>query len=272
MRNGGFFFSYASFAATPQPRATAGRKIMLYGRKKSAFTLIELLVVIAIVAILAAILFPVFARAREQARKTSCLSNLKQIGLGWLQYSQDYDEKVMPVSTAGTGKTFYWWASWGGGVLNENEGLLQPYMRSTQIQSCPSFENRLVAAMGLTGYAYNSSYLSPFGQPPASLAAIATPTETVVFADSARINFSDKKTLEGNTFMSAPSSNYPTFHARHNEMGNVLWADGHAKAHKAVYRTGTFGFSYDAEVFKQNNLGDLDRDGNLATNEFFDLE
>jgi prepilin-type N-terminal cleavage/methylation domain-containing protein len=62
-----------------------------YHRK--AFTLIELLVVIAIIAILASILFPVFARARENARRTSCLSNLKQIGMGFMQYTQDYDEK-----------------------------------------------------------------------------------------------------------------------------------------------------------------------------------
>jgi prepilin-type N-terminal cleavage/methylation domain-containing protein len=65
-------------------------------RFNTAFTLIELLVVIAIIAILAAILFPVFARAREQARKTACLSNLKQIGTATLMYAQDYDETLCP--------------------------------------------------------------------------------------------------------------------------------------------------------------------------------
>src|SRR5437868_5451911 len=68
-------------------------------RKDSGFTLIELLVVIAIIAILAAILFPVFAQAREAARKTACLSNLKQLGLGWIMYAQDYDE-TYPLAAA----------------------------------------------------------------------------------------------------------------------------------------------------------------------------
>ncbi|RYG53119.1 DUF1559 domain-containing protein, partial [bacterium] len=63
---------------------------------RKAFTLIELLVVIAIIAILAAILFPVFGRARENARRSSCQSNLKQIGLGIMQYTQDYDERIIP--------------------------------------------------------------------------------------------------------------------------------------------------------------------------------
>ncbi len=69
--------------------------------KHRGFTLIELLVVIAIIAILAAILFPVFARAREKARQTSCLSNVKQLGLGFLMYAQDYDERLLPMSNSG---------------------------------------------------------------------------------------------------------------------------------------------------------------------------
>src|SRR5947199_4837052 len=74
-----------------------GRTAMIRSIKRKGFTLIELLVVIAIIAILAAILFPVFAQAREAARKTSCLSNEKQLALGWLMYAQDYDE-TFPMS------------------------------------------------------------------------------------------------------------------------------------------------------------------------------
>jgi prepilin-type N-terminal cleavage/methylation domain-containing protein/prepilin-type processing-associated H-X9-DG protein len=99
--------------------------------QSSGFTLIELLVVIAIIALLAAILFPVFARARENARRASCQSNLKQIGLGIKQYIQDYDEKY-PLVYANVGGTL--WGRWGG--------ILDPYLKSRQIFLCPS-GNRL---------------------------------------------------------------------------------------------------------------------------------
>jgi prepilin-type N-terminal cleavage/methylation domain-containing protein/prepilin-type processing-associated H-X9-DG protein len=100
-------------------------------RIRRGFTLIELLVVIAIISILAAILFPVFARARENARKTSCLSNMKQMGLGLEQYKQDYDQ-VYPMayfykngSTSANG--YYHWS-----------GTIQPYVKSHQLFVCPS--------------------------------------------------------------------------------------------------------------------------------------
>ncbi len=100
-------------------------------RKVKGFTLIELLVVIAIIAILAAILFPVFARARENARRASCSSNLKQIGLGILQYSQDYDEQWVPKD--------FWWN--GSGQVPSWRQNVQPYVKSTQLFSCPSNPN-----------------------------------------------------------------------------------------------------------------------------------
>lgn len=93
-------------------------------RNKQGFTLIELLVVIAIIAILAAILFPVFAQAREKARAISCLSNEKQIGLGIIQYQQDYDEKN-PGGLNG----------YGGG--SGYAGQIYPYVKSTQVFKCP---------------------------------------------------------------------------------------------------------------------------------------
>jgi len=95
-------------------------------RRLPGFTLIELLVVIAIIAILAAILFPVFARARENARKATCQSNLKQISMGLLQYAQDYDECLPFLYQA---------------VSNPRTGLAQitqPYIKNWEVHNCPS--------------------------------------------------------------------------------------------------------------------------------------
>src|SRR5947208_409619 len=105
----------------------------MYNRKH-AFTLIELLVVIAIIAILAAILFPVFAQAREKARSTSCLSNFKQLGTGFAMYLQDYDETVLPryMACPSTGPAvtpdlpLLWTA------------LMQPYLKNKGVFICPS--------------------------------------------------------------------------------------------------------------------------------------
>ncbi len=119
---------------------------MNYKRKTSGFTLIELLVVIAIIAILAAILFPVFAQARESARTTSCLSNQKQLTLGILQYVQDYDERFpfgfydLPASDPRKGKT----DQFGGVYLDQHVGwdeACQPYIKNKQILFCPSANN-----------------------------------------------------------------------------------------------------------------------------------
>jgi prepilin-type N-terminal cleavage/methylation domain-containing protein len=105
-------------------------------RPSHGFTLIELLVVIAIIAILAAILFPVFARAREQARKASCASNLKQIGLGLMQYSQDYDETLPPFSLSGRGYNGF--QGYDGADGARWADSIFPYIKSTQVFDCPS--------------------------------------------------------------------------------------------------------------------------------------
>jgi prepilin-type N-terminal cleavage/methylation domain-containing protein/prepilin-type processing-associated H-X9-DG protein len=112
--------------------------------KQKAFTLIELLVVIAIIAILAAILFPVFAQAREKARAAACLSNMKQIGLAQLMYVQDYDEQF------GT--------SWAKGFPGDFNFIVQPYIKNFNILLCPSKDISTSAAASVCGPAANDPY------------------------------------------------------------------------------------------------------------------
>lgn len=251
---------------------------------RSAFTLIELLVVIAIIAILAAILFPVFAQAKEAAKKTTSVSNLKQIGLAWLMYGGDYDDTMMRIRIDGPGanRITYWWGSYDGTKLREEEGLLYPYTKGKGIQQDPSFSNKLRTVMGLTGYGYNYQYLSKSTYDsnwneiavPVNYGQIGQVSETVAFASCARINNYQYSvpTLEGSTYLEPPSSDYPPFHGRHSGFGVVLWADGHAKAVKPILRTGAFGYGYDAKDFRPINLGDIDKDGDFTTDELFDLE
>src|SRR3954447_21591077 len=95
-------------------------------RTRHGFTLIELLAVIAIIAILAAILFPVFAQAREAARKATCLSNMKQIGIAVTMYTSDYDGMIVPSNLGVAGRTTSW------------PSLLFPYVKNEGIFVCPS--------------------------------------------------------------------------------------------------------------------------------------
>jgi prepilin-type N-terminal cleavage/methylation domain-containing protein len=196
---------------------------------KSAFTLIELLVVIAIIAILAAILFPVFARARENARRASCMSNLKQIGLGLMQYTQDYDEKL-PYYNRTDPVTGH-----GGWAYN-----LQPYIKSDQIFQCPSEPNG-PTAVGTTGYA-DYTYNLFLGWSTAgihSIAALTQPSLTVAIGDYATNTGQSWFTgVVGANCGSGCTAGLATTYLepgmRHLDGQTFAFTDGHSKWYKSV--------------------------------------
>ena len=192
--------------------------------RSRAFTLIELLVVIAIIAILAAILFPVFAKAREKARQTNCMSNLKQLGLGTMQYAQDYDEQL-PVAYRGPS-----WCDASGSWRQ----IILPYVKNSQIYKCPSFSGGttcaatdLIPNLGCYGSAAGWAEVSP---PYLALSSFQAPADTLLLGEN---NDSDWVV---EPLIGACSLTYTapgTVYMRHNEGANWAYCDGHAKWQKS---------------------------------------
>jgi prepilin-type N-terminal cleavage/methylation domain-containing protein/prepilin-type processing-associated H-X9-DG protein len=201
---------------------------------RRGFTLIELLVVIAIIAILASILFPVFARAREKARQTSCLSNLKQLGLGMLMYAQDNDE-LFPIY-------YYPWVDSAGydngidvGVITAYSALM-PYVRNSQIFKCPSQNPH----RSYTGHGNGTKVNSDYGfnyctyrqNEPYNPVNPITATGYSTNADVTNIMLMSE--FNATSYCIVPASwstpanaNYADI--RHNGGTNILYVDGHAK-------------------------------------------
>jgi len=201
--------------------------------KNRAFTLIELLVVIAIIAILAAILFPVFARAREQARKTSCLSNMKQIGLGIGMYVQDFDEN------------YFAWSSQCAHTADCNGDivmaftrwavLVQPYVKNAQIFICPSYPDNfwkwggwpangcpdLWPVQGFRGLSYDFKLGLAYGSRcGVKLASIDKPAQTIISYENSPIH------AEKSVPFWSCTDNPQVF----TRMAfNAIFADGHAR-------------------------------------------
>ncbi|BCM89332.1 hypothetical protein IAD21_01178 [Abditibacteriota bacterium] len=229
---------------------------MSSSHKRFGFTLIELLVVIAIIAILAAILFPVFARARENARRSSCQSNLKQIGLGMLQYCQDYDETT-PLVWAGTDSADSTAVGVAGDRYKWMDGIF-PYVKSEQLFVCPSASNQVYKFRGgnnYGSYACNRMYADPGGgaEPPmssvalpnpVSLAKMSQPATTVWVLDGRRtgggmgfdisttgVSATDPYITTGDPRTLLDGYNNEVVE-RHLNTVNVLYCDGHVKSMK----------------------------------------
>jgi prepilin-type N-terminal cleavage/methylation domain-containing protein/prepilin-type processing-associated H-X9-DG protein len=216
------------------------------GQRSRGFTLIELLVVIAIIAILAAILFPVFARARENARRASCQSNLKQIGLGLIQYVQDYDERLPlrrfePIADP----------NWDD---NSWRTVIQPYVKSTQVMVCPSNPDNSKATFDpefKRSYAGNTNWLnasSSATQPASSsdetgffgqahtipLALIDNPSQLIAVTELWHAPWVTVIVDRNNLSYTEDGTTYTAYgdllFAGHLGRSNYLFADGHVKS------------------------------------------
>jgi prepilin-type N-terminal cleavage/methylation domain-containing protein/prepilin-type processing-associated H-X9-DG protein len=242
------------------PRHASSRRSYLTRHPPSVsfrlgFTLIELLVVIALLSILAAVLFPVFAKAREKARQVVCASNLRQLVLAWQMYAQDYDEMACPSYNApdGVGDADN---AWDFHHLDDGRwttGILGAYTNDGRIHGCPdnpfpiSADNR-----PYNGYAYNATYIGgdlslPSGSDPAChLLQIVYPAQTVVFADA---GYSEGDLSQPENFLRAPSEtttylNSGNVDFRHTGVANVAYADVHVEHDHNPYdpKTQEFGW------------------------------
>ncbi|MBI2302218.1 MAG: DUF1559 domain-containing protein [Armatimonadetes bacterium] len=204
--------------------------------RRRGFTLIELLVVIAIIAILAAILFPVFAKAREKARQSSCASNLKQIALSFVQYVQDYDE-TFPWCCVGIARAnspnldrVSWWRP--ANVANTDiryDGCLMPYVKNRQMWECPS------SRRNVDSYATPRQLLQGSGGCTGqSLARIVYPAEHVLAGDSplgtrGLCGTNRATACNGRWGRGDDTANGIAAYKLHNAGTNMAFCDGHVK-------------------------------------------
>jgi prepilin-type N-terminal cleavage/methylation domain-containing protein/prepilin-type processing-associated H-X9-DG protein len=217
-------------------------------QSKTGFTLIELLVVIAIIAILAAILFPVFAQAREKARQTSCLSNMKELGLGILMYTNDYDSHY-PGAGGGCFEALF--AGCGQETptpTGQWQWVIQPYVKNWQMYLCPSdprFPNIAVSYVynnwGLTldngGPAENSGRNEAATVTPATIAALVEGGNTGWSPNGTAAQVAGSQETDDFTLWTQwnrithdePDWNHSDKSPRHGDGRNVTWTDGHAK-------------------------------------------
>ncbi|MCC6731122.1 MAG: DUF1559 domain-containing protein [Chthonomonadales bacterium] len=215
-------------------------------RSRMGFTLIELLVVIAIIAILAAILFPVFAQAREKARGTSCLSNTKQIGTATQMYAQDYDE-TLPLSL--------YMADWGTGTVATCYDGLFPYMKSAAILQCPSAPRVIDFAAYMAAFGFQLQGNFRYGSYPPNVVVIAD-------GDPGLVNDRPAQTLGGipypasqpvfaDGYIGGGGTFYTPVEGRHTDGTNVSYLDGHSKYFRLSRNPNPDPGLYDTAVGKQ---------------------
>ena len=213
-----------------------------------AFTLVELLVVIAVVGILASLLLPALAKARQCAGTAKCTSNLRQFGLASQLYWDDHDGVTFRYRSGATNGGDVFWFGWlergdeGRRRFDPSAGVLWPYFGSRGVEVCPALrtsapEFKPKAAGGAGGYGYNLTLSPASGQPAPTLPSWPRPAELAVFADAAQVNDFQAPASPEHPMLEEfyyVSTNEPTAHFRHRQRCAVVFADGHVGHEQSV--------------------------------------
>ena len=247
-------------------------------------TLIELLVVIAIVGILAALLLPTAVKAREMGLRASCMSNLRQLTMAMLMYTEDHDAGFVPAQSPDNLMRWHGRRDTLDDPFDPKLGPLWDYYGTDGLKMCPSFDPALDSPgafeQGTGGYGYNSQYVggSPSGWPamciPAKVFMIRDPANTVMFTDTAFLDCEHK--LIEYSFCEAPYFEHwrlpadPSTHFRHNGMTNVAFCDGHVRGMRMAYTHSSGWCPYGEDItphtaddYRDHRLGFLGQDNSL---------
>lgn len=248
--------------------------------KKKGFTLIELLVVIAIIAILAAILFPVFAQAKAAAQKAVCLSSNKQIDLAAIMYAGDNDDTYPFSSNLVQDNLGYDFQTWfcqmwydngfNGPFYDVKGGLLYPYEKNTLVQSCPIGKTQLNSVLPLelpSGLGMNTELfpneMVPWGgqfYPVVNCTSVDDPAQTLVVADSANpqeVFGGGVGYVTPEVWLEGPGQGPANTWGVHGHLANAGWADGHTKAMQVTLRPVATTYPPDMAIYQKYWLGDF---------------
>ena len=219
-------------------------KIKGQGNSRAAFTLMELLVVVAIIGVLASLLLPALSRAREKARQTFCIGNVRQLAVAARMYWDDNDGRAFRFRSHPTNNGEVYWFGWlerggeGQRSFDRTAGALHPYLAGRGVELCPSLNYqmsnfKLKATGAAYGYGYNVHLSTPAPAPAFDTEQIRAPALLGVFGDAAQVNAFQPPASPSNPMLEEfyyISANEPTTHFRHRARANVAFADGHVEA------------------------------------------